>query len=335
MRKRASGTATVWTEFTKMRIKHPRLEAVYQAFDDLREYGASVPFEPKGYVKLLAPTHSGKSTSVRSYIETVVVDEAIERGLFSADTDRALIAREQRLVLHVTLSPNATPKSLATDILQRLGDPQAHRGTQAALETRLYRMLQETGVELVILDELQHMSASSLRMGPDGTMVKQSQSSPMAVASTLKTMLIRGLVPMAFVGTLDAAKFLKFDGQIGGRILKDLDFSPLRWETPGDRKFFQEWCGKVGIKVFEHGLLPKRPNLVEGDIPVNLWAASGGKIGFVSRIVQDAVIHAKERESETLDRSDLEWAVDHCAIPNGICTTNPFRGRPKGAGEGA
>lgn len=335
MRKPASSKATVWTEFTKMRIKHPRLEKVYQAFDDLRAYGASVPYEPKGYVKLLAPTHSGKSTSVRSYIETVVVDDAIARGLFNRDADRALIAQKQRLVLHVTLSPNATPKSLATDILTRLEDPQAHRGTQTVLETRLYRMLQETGVELIILDELQHMSTSTLRPGPDGTMIKQNKADPTAVANTLKTMLIRGLVPMAFVGTLDAAKFLSFDGQVSGRSLEDLDFSPIRWEVPDDRKFFQQWCGKVGIKVAEHGLLPKRPNLVAGDIPVNLWAASGGKIGFVSRIVQDAVIHAKERGSETLDRSDLEWAVDHCAIPNGLCKTNPFLGSPASSGEAA
>lgn len=323
-----SSKAKVWSEFTRMRIKHPRLEAVYESFDDLRDYGAAVPFEPKGYVKLLAPTHSGKSTSVKSYIEEVVVPEAIERGLFSADTEPDIIANNQKLVLHVTLSPNATPKSLATDILQRLGDPRAHEGSQTNLETRVYRMLQETGVELIILDELQHMGSSALKVELDGTVRRLTKANPTAVANTLKTMLIRGLVPIAFVGTLDAAQFLTFDGgQISWRRLEDLDFSPLRWDVPQDRKFFIEWCGKVGIKVHEHGLLPKRPNLVKGKIPVNLWVASAGRIGFVSRIAQSAVIHAAKRGSDVLEESDLEWAVDETSIPNNICTYNPRRSR--------
>src|SRR5690606_36068475 len=124
--------------FELMRIKHPRLDDVHEAFDDAREAGRLTPRSPKRYIEFFAPRHSGKSKAITSYIEDVVVDEAIERGHFPADMDRALIAEKQRIVPHATLSPNTSVRSMASDILRALGDPRPESGTGPVLLRRVY-----------------------------------------------------------------------------------------------------------------------------------------------------------------------------------------------------
>lgn len=310
--------------FDSMRIIHPRIPEVHQALDDAREVGRLSPYSPKRYVEFFAPSHSGKSMAITTYIEDVVVDQAIQRKLFPEDMDRNLIAMRQNLVLHVTLSPKATPKSLASDILRRLGDARCDSGTAATLLARVYNMLSELKVELVILDEIQHLASGTVAK-PGGTAQKIHRVQTTEVTDTLKTMMIRGLVPMVFVGIPEAREHLSMDIQLTNREMNKIDFSPLQWSDPSDRVIFQSYCGLVGLTIKEHGLMPEETDFLEDDIPEKLWVSSGGCIGLVSRIAEEATIHAAARGAESVEYEDLELAVDTRAMPNNYCTYNAFR----------
>jgi len=251
----------------------------------MRSKSSLIPNKPKRYIEFFAPSHSGKSTAITTYIEDKVVGEAIERGLFPADMDREEIARKQRIVLHVTLSPNASKRSLAVDILTALGDPRAESGSGPVLMRRVYEYLSGTYVdpatgkpmgrqtELVILDELQHLAASRVsRAG--GQMEKSNVVISTEVSDTLKTMLIRGLVPMVFVGIPAAREHLTIDRQLTNREMGKIDFSPLRWSSAEDQEIFLEYCIEAAALLREYSLFPDNTDLTEEGIPHRLTPPS-------------------------------------------------------------
>ena len=142
----------------------------------------------------------------------------------------------------------------------------------------------------------------------------------------VKDIMLKGLAHLVLVGIPEAKALIEDDGnQVSNRELGKIDFSALRWSDAEERKCFVNYCGKVGVQINRHGLMPEDSNFVKGDIPHNLWAASGGLLGIVSRIAEEAVIHASERGASQVEREDLEKAIDTRAIPNGYCTYNPFR----------
>jgi hypothetical protein len=310
----------ILAEFDKMRIRHDRLQVAYDVFDSLRMTRREAPLEPKRFGTVFAPTHTGKSTAVLMYRETVVAKEAVARGLFPADKDPKEIARQQRIVLHITLEGVTTIKNLAQEILRALGA--SANGTTPDLMQRVYDYLDKFKTELLIIDELQHLLTDR---------IKKSSEGENALTNTLKTMLIRGLVPIVFVGTDEARPIAFNDAQLAGRCIAEINYGKLNWAIPSERKLFEDYCGSVGLKLKQHGLFADRSNFMSRDIPACLHAASGGRVGIVSRLVEQAALIAIDDGSSQVLREHLAAAVDHWARPKKIVKYNPFRDGPNDA----
>jgi hypothetical protein len=105
----------------------------------------------------------------------------------------------------------------------------------------------------------------------------------------------------------------------------------LDWTIPSEHKIFLNYCGNVGLKLKQHALFEQSSNFLVGDIPACLHAASGGRLGMVSRIVEQAALIAADEESPQVQRDHLEKAVDRWAIPTKVIDYNPFRGGTKTA----
>lgn len=315
--------AHVIAAFENMRIDHRRIPTVHSTLDLARQAGKLTGRRPKRYVEFFAASHTGKTTAIKTYIEDVIVPELIADGIFPNDIALDDVAERQTRVLHVTLSPHATPRSLASDILRKLGDQRAHKGAKDILLARVYEFLGNHGVELLILDEIQHLS-TSLTKGPTNPR-RDTRMESTDVTDTLKRMMIEGLVPMVFVGVPEARAHLTFDVQLTNRELAKIDFSPLKWSDPNDQKTFIDYCAQAAILIQQFSLLPERSTLTEGGIAEQLWAATGGCIGLVSRLVEEAVLHVMKRNGLRVELQDLALAVDTRGIPNGYSTYNPFR----------
>ncbi|GLR98968.1 AAA family ATPase [Bradyrhizobium liaoningense] len=314
-----NGHGRILAEFEKMRIKHSRLEQAYAVFDNLRKTRRDAPFEPKRWACIFAPTHSGKSTAVRMYLETIVAKDAIVRGLYPADMDPKQIALKQRIVLHISLEGVTNIKNLAQEILRALGGPT--KGTTSDLLRLAYDYLNEHNVELLIIDELQHLMREK-----DKEKDKRGPSEePTNLTNTLKTMLIRGLVPMAFVGIEEARSVVFNDTQLSGRCIKEIDYSRLDWTIRAEREIFENYCGAVGLKLKQHGLFEHKSDFMSGDVPICLHAASSGRVGIVSRIVEQAALIAVDDGSSQVLRGHLLQAVDLWAIPKNMSPYNLFR----------
>ncbi|WP_219837585.1 TniB family NTP-binding protein [Paenibacillus sp. R14(2021)] len=101
---------------------------------------------PEG-LYIYGPTGVGKST---------VTEE------FTARYPRELVKTNEGeythiTVLHVRVPPKATPKMLASKILEVMGDPGHHKGTLTDLTSRIHYFVRELGIKMIILDEFQHL----------------------------------------------------------------------------------------------------------------------------------------------------------------------------------
>lgn len=315
---------SLWAEYSKFRIKTPRLEEATEAFNSLRKMKRLAPHSEQRCCAIFAPSASGKSTTIRMYIENVLVPELIEAGKFPRDMPVSEIARLQNTVLHVTLSSPATSRSLAADILFALGDPRWDNGSANSLAQRANTLLQRCGTELVIIDEVQHLS-SNVAKRSDGKTERSNVAKSTTVTDKLKTMLIDGLVPLVFVGLPEAEHHLMNDIQISGRCPKKLNFMPLDYESPSDQTIYVEFCGRLGLKIGSHELFEERTNLVEGDIPACLHEVAGGRLGMTCNVVQAACEVAYRENAKRVERRHLMEAVDNWAIPHGAIDYNPFR----------
>jgi hypothetical protein len=311
--------AKIWSEFQKMRIKHERLSEAHKIFNDLRKSKRDAPFEPQRFASIFAPTHSGKSMAVRTYRETVVAEEAVKRGLFPADMDRKEIAGKQRIVLHITLDGVTKIKNLAEEILRALGKGNV-KGTTSNLLKLAYDTLLELGTELLIIDEVQHLKTTKER-----SKFAELQEGETALTNTFKTMLIRGLVPMVFIGIETARPLLFNDEQLALRCIDEIDYDGLDYAVESERELFENYCGRLGIKLEQHGLFKCTSNFFVEGIPACLHAASAGRIGVVSRIVEHAAVIAADAGSPCVLRGHLMMAVDAWAIPRKYIDYNPFR----------
>ena len=193
----ALSNSEILSVFSSLRIKHPRIETVTEVCNDLRSTVGDK--EPKQFGTIFAPSHVGKSTALKTYIEKVAVPQAVERGLVLADLPLEEQVRRQKLVVHVTLEGGSTPRSLCADILGALGDPRSTRGTKNQLLRRVYDMLASLGVELLVIDEIQHLAVSKHRLSEETDLRSIQRSRTSEVTDTLKAMPIRGVVPMRSV----------------------------------------------------------------------------------------------------------------------------------------
>jgi len=315
----ANAHGLILSEFENMRIEHERLQKAYKVFDNLRETKRRAPFQPKRWSSIFAPTGSGKSTAIRMYLENVVAKEAIKRGLFPADMDPFEIAARQKIVVHITLEGVTNIKNLMQSILVAMGG--STKGTKSELTRLVYDHLKEPSVELLIIDELQHLIPKKDR---DKRYDDQGDG-PTAITDTLKAMLIHGCVPMVFVGIEEARPVIFNSKQLAGRHVEQIDYSCLDWTIPSERKIFLTYCGNVGLKLKQHALFEQSSNFLKGDIPACLLAASSGRVGMVSRIVEQASLIAVDEHSSQVLRPHLEKAVDRWAIPANVIDYNPFR----------
>lgn len=324
-------TSAVWTTFESLHITHDALAKAHEQFDAVRLAHAKTKNngKPRRCLCIFAPSHSGKSHTVSSYIHNTVLPCLVTEDPSLAAMDADELARKQKKVVHVTLSAQATPKSLATDILIAFEDPNPDKGTKQSLWGRVYKLIRDLGVEMLVIDEVQHLANKRIKMSATGDQIVFDHSRDQNVADTLKVMMIRGSVPLVFMGILQARDLVMASTQFKGRVLDEIEFETPRWAVEKERLDFMSFCGRLALKLKETGLFEEPPPLVNDDIPSRLYVASRGRLGLLCRIVEKATILALTRGNKVLTRKDLEEAVDIIIVGRGELAENPFHAAPK------
>jgi hypothetical protein len=283
--------------FRSIFIPYPKHVALHARFDYLQKLGRSLRGTPQKGLRVLAPPGSGKTKCARSYMDLVWAAEDAASGRVP--------------VLYIQLEKAATARKLYVSLLTELGDPRPESGSEQGLKRRVLDYLRRLGVELLIIDEVQHLN---FRINARND-----------VTDALKVFLDAGVVPIVFLGTEEATSMFRRNHQLSSRLLAPCDLVRLDENDPEDRKVLRSFVYCLNREVVRLGILPTQ-GAVEDPITLGcVFAASSGLIGRVATLFEHAVEIAVRRGATRVEIYDLALAVDRWAIPLGLVDVNPFR----------
>jgi SpoVK/Ycf46/Vps4 family AAA+-type ATPase len=282
-------------------VGNPRMKAAHDTFDYLIEHAELQPGRDKRCVALIAPSQSGKTTIIDSYIKQMNTPEAMANGDIPA--------------LKVTLQANISRRQFAQDILEsfeRFGcDALVETGTEAQLLRRAAKYLLLRRVRILFLDEFHHVVHSDNR------------KVVMSVSETVKRLLITGNCPIVVAGLRDARRPFDANAQLAHRAEPHLDLSPLdparKDHTDLFKAFLLDYLGKADQLGVADNLL----DLMNGDTPACIWEVSRGVLGAACNLIKEAVHLAAIDSSRSVVRADLARATEN-AIRNRLYDRNPF-----------
>lgn len=254
-------------------IPHQRFGTAMWAIAELHQRRRR--YDIGGGLLISGPSGSGKSTIVAAY------QEAFPRVIETARTHIPV------LVVSVPSSP--TSRSLAGAMLEALGPYKAHRGTAPEKTTKLHELFSRCGVEMVLLDEFQHLFyAPTLNAFRD-------------VTDWLKNFLEATRVGMVACGLSEIEAVVNSNEQLARRFSARIRISPFSLEDQSD---FQEFRGV--LKALEpHLPLPCDVPLREANLARRLHVGSYGLFDYVIKILEGAVSAATSTGLNSIDLAAL------------------------------
>lgn len=205
------------------------------------------------------------------------------------------------------LSP-ATDKSVVTGLLESIGDPCSYRGTVVSQTLRLIKLIKKCKVELIILDEFQHL------------IDRESAKILQNAANWLKTLINETQIPMVLLGMPWSDVILRANSQLKRRFQARLELNPFNWKTPEGQNDFRKL-----LKMIEERLpLMERSNLADFNMAFRCFCASGGIIFNVMRIIRTATEIALTLKQEKLTLDCLAQAYEEEIGLTDIQSGNPF-----------
>jgi hypothetical protein len=292
---RATRVGDVQRRYQEIRLADPRQHASVEAMEQLRVSSIGrAPGAPTRGLMIIQPSGSGKSESAKQF-------KAFVEG--QPGRDPSLTP-----VLHVTLETVGTPKSAIVSCLEALGDEYAMDGSEPLLLKRLKKAIEKEGVEIMIIDELNHCSQKV--MGKD-------------VSNTLKNMLTRGWAPLILMGTSDASRLFKGNRELRNRCHPQLSLAPFDPEVDIDA--WRAFLEGMDEQIVSRELLSDSSNLGNADVAKALCIACGGLIGEVCLVIEDALCAVVRRRDRSIGVNDLHHAINVRYVLTGDLAANPLQ----------
>ena len=283
-------------KFRAIRLAEPRQFAAVAAMEQLRASSVGRPDDAgTRALVIIQPSGAGKSEAIKQF-KSFVESEA------GRDPSK-------KPVLHVTLETIGTPRSVIVSILEALGDQYAQVGTEPLLLARLRKAIEREGVEILIIDELNHVSQKI--MGRD-------------VSNLLKNMLTKGWVPIVFAGTSDAQRLFKDNRELRNRSQPQLSLAPFDHTDVDHLKGWASFLAGLDAQIVELKLLPRLSLLGAPDLAEALCETCRGLIGELSLVIEDGLAAAAGRRADRISIADLHRSVEERYVMSGDLGANPL-----------
>lgn len=212
-------------------------------------------------VLIFGATNNGKTHVIQRFIQ--LVTRTLPPAALGDDRTPQL-----RPVLHVIAPPVPEEGRLYRGILDDLEVAAPVRLRTTELLNLAVRILRERGVRLLVVDEIQHLLAVSVRA--------QRQ-----VANSLKQLSITLQMPIAVVGTGEAKAALSVDPQLTSRFVP---FELPLWSLDDEyRRLIASFAKQ--LSMINGG------NLIEPDVATKLYELAGPTIGGLAELLRLAAIY--------------------------------------------
>lgn len=246
-----------------------RVEQCYRASD-----GSSEPV----CVAIIGPSRTGK-TRVLKHFEKKYPKSRLDDGL--------------RVPILRVLTPSApTNKGLAEVLLRAIGDPNPGKGNQTNMTSRLHTLLQKAETRMLMIDEFQHFYD------------KKSHKVMHDVANWLKNLVEDSGVALVVSGLASCQAVLNQDIQLAGRFLAPIHMRRFDWMIPDHREEFIAILASFQEALIQYDM----PDLSSDEMAFRFYCASGGLIGYVAKILRQAVWNAVDANSSSISMDNLSTA---------------------------
>jgi len=212
-------------------------------------------------------------------------------------------------VIYVAVPAGATISSVASEILLALGDPAPDRGTVPAKTHRVITLCRACGVELLLVDEAQHMHD------------RGQVATHYMVGDWLKQLIDQLQIPTVFLGLPNLEQLLQVNEQLRRRFSRRLYLALGRSDTTS----IETECLQLFISLAACLPVPLAyGDLKPEDLGARLSFASDGRVAYIKKILQSALIQVLHDGDTAISPYDLEQAFSRDVWSEGIGSLNPF-----------
>lgn len=194
--------------------------------------------------------------------------------------------------LRVKVPSKPTVKGLATLLLYHLGDPLYDTGTEIVQTLRLIDLLGKAGTKVIALDEFQHFYD------------KATSKVQHHVADWLKILCDDAHIALIVTGLPSCNSVIQQNEQLAGRFLAPVRLPRFDWTIAEDRADF------IGIlSAMADGLsMFNLPNLAATAVAFRFYCATGGLIGYLTKLLKQAIWNALDAAVFDICLEDLSVA---------------------------
>lgn len=242
---------------------------------------------------LTGPSGTGKTTLIDYYV-------AKHRGVEESDRTTAPI-----LVVETPSAPTA--KNLAETIQIALTGDIA-KGTTEYQTNRIFILLKELKVELLIIDEIQHF------------IDRKHVAETARVTDWLKSFINKAQIPVVLIGLPRSLQILQLNEQLRRRFSARCHLQPFGFNDSIQQRTF-----RAVLKVLEEGLPYKcEASMYEFPMARRLHFASNGLFDYMAKIIDGAVEITKNNGSDVITPAVFEQTFLDTVWNDAPNDLNPF-----------
>jgi len=248
-------------------IGYPRVQSILDKLEDLLEH----PKQPRmPNMLIVGDTNNGK---------TMLIEHFHQRHLAYEREDKSGVVVP---VLSIQAPPGPDERGLYNTILSRLFERSRSSESTDQKRDRVVAILKRVDLGMIVIDEIHHLLA--------GPTLKQRN-----FLNVLKYLGNELRVPIVGVGTADAARAVQTDPQLANRFQPEV---LPHWELNADFARL--------LASFESLLPLKQPSgLADQGMASRILAMTGGTIGEMSMLLNEAAIYAIRKKTERIDADAL------------------------------
>lgn len=190
--------------------------------------------------------------------------------------------------LYVPIPKSISNKKVLVEVLRALGDVEEYsRLNEVLLQQKVLQKLKQANVKVILVDEFQHLvSTKKKEVNYD-------------VADFFKVLLDTTQISIVTAGLPDTALIYESNEQFARRARNAIRLDRLKWESSGDSMLLASII--AGFSKIAKPLI--FPNPLDNKVSFRWYCATGGSIGYISKIYSGAIEIA---ESQNLTEISLE-----------------------------
>lgn len=233
---------------------------------------------------------------------------SLARSFLSRYPRQHLLEQTITPVLLVEVPSLGTIGALARAILQALGDPYPEKGRVVDQTARIELLLKNCKTELLILDEGQHIYDRGQR------------KTQYATADWLKTLLDAIEIPVVLFGIPRLENLLQVNVQLRRRFAAPIDLSLGNPDSP---EFLSANFDVINTLAPALPLPLSLGRIDAQELTRRIYYATDGRVGYLKRLLTNALETAWESDEKEIDLGTLETAFA-TIWRAGVGRLNPF-----------